>query len=608
MKDLLVAVLMTAMIVAGGCKVSAPTGPSGVANPPFEGEPPQDAYKYTGEPGVYGGTMVVALPDDIKTFNIIRASDNATAEVLWYNVFRCPVDYRNGDDPPDYDPGLCTSWERSPDARVWTLHLRRGVRWSDGEPFDADDVVFTYKVILDKNVDTGARDIFVEGKDENGNPIFPQLAKIDDYTVRFTLNRPNGSFLDAIYNLWLIPQHRWEQPWRTGKFNDTMKLSDDPSTIVGLGPFRVKEYVSGQRVVLERNPHFWKVDSRGQRLPYLDRMVYVIAKDFNTVQSKFEAGEIDIMPRVRPQDYAVVKRMEGPEVKVEDIGVSYDTNWLALNQNTGRDPKTGRPFVVEWKQRLFRDVRFRRAISYAINREALANTVFSGRGVPIYSFVTPGDKVWFSDDVMKYPYDPDRSRQLLAEMGLKDKNGDGFLEDGEGHTVELSIVTNASNSQRVDTAAFCARSLQDVGVKATAVPIALGVLVDKMQSTFDFDGMVLGWQFNPPPGPPNTKNIILSSGLQHVCFPNQDHPSTDWEARADQAIQQAEAAADDAERRRHFAEVQRIWSEYLPEINLVAAREAVAYRTKFGNLRPVALPPRATWNCEEIYIKTVRSP
>jgi peptide/nickel transport system substrate-binding protein len=603
MRNIVAAVVMTAMIVAAGCRGGAPSVASGTPNPPFEGDPPQDAYKYSGETGVYGGTIVLSEPDDPKTFNIIRATDGSTADVLWFNVFRCPVDYRNGGDPPDFDPGLCTKWEASPDARTWTFYLRRGVRWSDGEPFNADDLVFTYNVILDKNVDTAARDVFIEGKDENGAPIYPELEKLDDYAVRFKLHQPNGSFLDAIYNLWLIPRHKWEQPWRTGRFAETMKLSDDPSTIVGLGPFRVKEYVSGQRVVLERNPYFWKVDSRGQRLPYLDRMVFVIVKDFNTVQSKFQAGEIDVMPRVRPQDYALVKRMEGPDIKVDDIGVSYDTNWIALNQNTGSDPKTHKPFVEPWKLRLFRDQKFRQAVSYAINREALANTVFSARGVPIYSFVTPGDKTWFSDDVVKYPYDPQRARQMLGEVGLKDANGDGFLEDSEGHTVEINIITNASNSQRVETASFVAKNLQDVGVKANSVPVAMGVLVDKMQATFDFDAMVLGWQINPPPGPNGSKNIILSSGLNHVCFPSQEKPSTEWEARADQLVQQVESSPDQAERYRLWAQVQRIWSEYLPEINLVAPREAVAYKNRFGNLRPSALPPRATWNCEEIYVK-----
>lgn len=603
MRNIVAAVVMTAMIVAAGCTGGGPSATSGAPDPPFQGEPPQDVYKYAGETGAYGGTIVLSTADDPKTFNIVFASDSASADVLWFNIFRCPVDYRNGGDPPDFDPGLCTKWEASPDAKNWTFYLRRGVRWSDGEPFNADDVVFTYNVILDKNIVNPSRDIFVETNDESGAPIYPEIEKIDDYTVRFKLHRPNASFLDVIYNLWLIPRHKLEGAWRAGKFAETLKLSDDPSEIVGLGPFRLKEYVSGQRVVLERNPYFWKVDNRGQRLPYLDRMVFVIVRDFNTVQSKFQAGEIDVMPRVRPQDYALVKRMESADIKVDDIGVSYDTNWIAFNQNTLKDPKTHKPFVEPWKLKLFRDQKFRQAVSYAINREALANTVFSARAVPIYSFVTPGDKTWFSDDVIKYAYDPQRARQMLGEAGLKDSNGDGFLEDSEGHTVEIDIITNASNNQRVETASFVAKSLQDVGVKANAVPVALGVLVDKMQSTFDFDAMVLGWQINPPPGPASSKNILLSSGLNHVCFASQPTPSTEWEALADQLMQQIETSLDNAERHRLYAQVQRIWSEYLPEINLVAPREAVAYKNRFGNLRPSALPPRATWNCEEIYVK-----
>lgn len=603
MRNIIVAVVMTAMIVAAGCKGSAPGGASGIPNPPFQGDPPQDVYRYDGETGIYGGTLVSSVPDDPKTFNIILSSDNATADVLWFHVFRCPVDYRNGGNPPDFDPGLCTKWEASQDAKTWTFYLRRGVRWSDGEPFNADDLVFTYNVVLDKNVVNPSRDVFLEGRDENGEPIFPQLEKVDDYTVRFNLHSPNGSFLDAIYNLWLIPKHKWEQPWRTGGFLTTMALTEDPSNIVGLGPFRLKEFVSGQRVVLERNPYFWKVDSRGQRLPYLDRIVFVIAKDFNTVQSKFAAGEIDLMARVRPQDYALIKRMESPEIKVEDIGVSYDTNWLVFNQNTGSDPKTHKPFLEPWKQKLFRDVRFRQAVSYAIDRDALANTVFSGRGVPIYSFVSPGDITWFSDDVMKYPYDLERARRMLTEIGLKDSNGDGVLEDTEGHTVEFNVVTNAKNSQRVETASFICRGLKDIGLKANPVSVDFSVLIDNMQTNFAFDGMVLGWQPNPPPGPSGTKNIVLSSGQQHACWASQQEPSTEWEARADKLIQQIESSLDHGERHRMFAEIQRIWSEFLPEINLVAPREVVAFKNKFGNLHPVALPPRATWNCEEIYLK-----
>jgi peptide/nickel transport system substrate-binding protein len=604
MKKTVVAFVITAIVAIAGCKSAGPTPVSGVPNPPFQGELPEDAYVYTGETGVHGGRLVLAIPDDLTSFNIVRVTDNATADVLWLNIFRCPVDYLNGANPPDYDPGVCTRWEQSADARQWTFHLRRGVRWSDGEPFTADDVQFTYDVIRDPKVNTPVRDMFSEGKKAGGDNIYPDIVKLDDHTVRFDLHRPNGTFLDLIFNLWLIPKHKWEGRWRAGGFNETMKLDDDPRDVVGLGPYVIKEYVSGQRVVLERNPYFWKVDGKGQRLPYLDQLVFVIVRDFNTIQAKFEAGEIDVMPRVRPQDYALVKRKESPTVNVEDVGISYDTNWIVFNQNTGSDPKTHKPIVVPWKLRLFRDQRFRQAVSYAIDRDALAKTVFASRAVPMYSFVSPGDKVWYTDDVMKYPLDPARSRELLAEMGLKDTNGDGLLEDSDGHIVEFNISVNASNSQRVETAGVIARSLKDVGIKANISPTsALGAISRMMEHTYDFDSIVLGWQITPPPGPANTKNTILSSGFNHACFPNQVKPSTEWEARIDQLMVQIETSPDAGDRKRMYGEVQRIWAEQLPEINLVAAIEAVAYKNKFGNIHACPLPPRVTWNCEEIYLK-----
>jgi peptide/nickel transport system substrate-binding protein len=593
--------LVLAALTLNACQRHKSHGATGIPDPPFQGESPEEAYVYQGEPGAYGGMMILAHPDDMKTFNPIFAASTSSSDVLLYHIFRSLIDYRNGGDPPDFDSGLCTGWKASPDAKQWTFYLRRGVRWSDGYPFTADDVLFTYDVIRDEKVINPIRDLFLEGQDAGQKAIYPALEKLDPYTVRFNLQQPNGGFLDPIFNLSLIPKHKWEQTWRAGHFTQAMNVGDDPSEVVGLGPFCIKEYVADQRIVLERNPYFWKVDRSGKRLPYLDRIIFVIARDFNTVLRKFEVGEIDIMDRLRAEDYALIKRLEGSDIKVEDIGTSLAPNWITLNQNTGANPNTGKPFVEPWKLRLFRDRMFRQALSYAIDREGLTNTVFLGRAVPVYSIVSPSDRFWYSDDVVKYGYDPERGRKMLAEVGLKDENGDGFLEDLDGHTVEINIYSNANNSQRVDTAVYIARKLEDIGIKAHSVPLPFKSIAVAMESTFDFDAIVLRWDTGVPPGP--SKNLLLSSGDQHACFPNQKKPSTEWEARVDQLTHEIEASPDQSERKRLYAEVQRIWSEQLPEIDLVVELEAVAYKNKFGNLHPSPLPPRVTWNCEEIYLK-----
>jgi peptide/nickel transport system substrate-binding protein len=309
------------------------------------------------------------------------------------------------------------------------------------------------------------------------------------------------------------------------------------------------------------------------------------------------------MDRIRAEEFSLIKRQEGPDVKVEDIGVALDAYWLTLNQNTGINPKTGKPFVEVWKQKLYRNQKFRQAVSYAIDREGLANTVFAGRAVPLYSFVTPGDKLWYSDDIMKYPLNKELARQLLAEIGLKDSNGDGLLEDAEGHTVEIVIHPNAGNSQRESSAAFIAKNLQDIGIKASSNPVNANLISDMLLTTHNFDAILFGWQSGVPPGPPNVKNLLLSSGESHTFFPSQKTPSTEWEARIDQLVKQIDETADFAERKRLYAEAQKIWSEQMAEINLVAERAGIAYKSRFGNISPSTLPPRVTWNSEEIYIK-----
>ncbi|HKQ03641.1 MAG TPA: ABC transporter substrate-binding protein [Blastocatellia bacterium] len=602
MRKAFICAALSALMALVACKPGGVGGPSGTPNPPFAGDLPQDAYVFQGEPGVYGGQLVLDLKNDPATFNIINITDENSAYLLYYHVFRWLIDFRNGGDPPDFDSGLCTGWENSPDLKQWTFHLRRGVRWSDGEPFNADDVMFTWDVIRDPNVQSAIADVFKEGAD-GGHPLYPQLDKLDDVTVRFTLHAPNAMFLDQIVNFFPIPKHKWESAWRAGRFNEVMKLTDNLDDIVSLGPFRLKEYTPGQRVVLERNPYFWKVDKKGQRLPYLDRLVFLIAKDFTTVQAKFEATEIDMLARVRAEDYAQVKKFESADIGVQDIGVVLDTQWIVFNQNNLDNPQTHKPYLAPWKQRLFRDTRFRQAVSYAIDREGLAKTVYAGRAVPLYSFITPADKIWYSDEVMKYPYDPERARRMLADIGLKDNDGDGVLEDGEGHRLEFSVITNSSNSQRVRTAAFIAKNLQDIGIKLNPESVTLNAVVTAMQSTFNFDALELGWQGAVPPGPTNTKNITLSSALNHACFPSQPKPSTEWEARIDQLVHEIDGEPDAGIRKQKFAEVQRIWSEQLPEINLVVQEEAVAFKKKFGNLLPSTMSPRVSWNAEEIYIK-----
>ena len=208
--------------------------------------------------GHAGGRIVVALRSEPKTLNPVLALDEPSRDVI-----RCLtadlIHVNRGS--LKTEPSLAKSWTVSRDGRQYTLQLRRGVRFSDGQPFNADDVIFSFQVYLDDKVDSSQRDLLVVG----GKPI--TVVKVDDYTVRFELAQPYAAAERLFDSVAILPRHLLEANHRSGAFSQAWTLSTPPNQFAGLGPFRLKEYVAGQRVVLERNPYYWKADRAGNQLP-----------------------------------------------------------------------------------------------------------------------------------------------------------------------------------------------------------------------------------------------------------------------------------------------------------------------------------------------------
>ncbi len=239
-------------------------------------------------------------------------------------------------------PGLAKSWESTPDGLQWTFNLRKGVMWSDGTPFTADDVMFTFQVNFDPNIPAPGRDLFTQS---DGS--FPTIQKIDDHTVMFQLKETNAAFAAAIGSTYLIPKHKWENTYKAGNFRQVLALSTPPQDIVGLGPYRVQSFTTDQRLVLERNPYYWKVDKNKQRLPYIDRVVFVIVPDFNTTALKFQSGEIDMVWGISPENVDPVrsKEQEG-DYTVYNLGPSFNTDFIVFNQDLAKLQKQGQAPVV----------------------------------------------------------------------------------------------------------------------------------------------------------------------------------------------------------------------------------------------------------------------
>jgi peptide/nickel transport system substrate-binding protein len=595
--------LMTALVLAAlaGCDTT-PTGggriggPTGTANPPFQGEAPEDAYVFEGNAGTYGGMLVISLISNPKSFNSLLANETSTTDITSYFTNAALTSYNNIEQKETL--GLAKAFEISPDNLTYTYTLRKGVRWSDGAPFTADDVMFNFQIIFDPKVAAAAKDPF---RQSDGS--FPVVEKLDDYTVRFTLKETNPLFNSNVGSIYLLPRHKLEDTYKSGNFMQAYGLDTRPEDIVGLGPFRVVDFQTDQRVVLERNPYYWKVDTKGQRLPYLDRITILIVPDQNAQLLKFQNGETDILQQVRPEDLELLQRGEAQnDYKVTNLGASLNVVYITFNQHPGRDG-SGNAYVDPVKHSWFTNTKFRQAVSTAIDREGLIRTAYHGLGTPIWSFTSPTNKEWYNESVVtKRPYDPERAKQLLREIGIEDRNGDGVAEDAKGNNVEFTINTNSSNPTRVNVMTFIKDNLAKVGVRVNTQPLDFNELITKFQDTHNWEAIVLGWQTGVPPDPVLMKNILLSSGRSHQWYPQQEEPATPWERRIDELMGINSRSLDMAERKKAYDEIMKIWTEQLPEIDLLAANWAVAAKNRVGNMKPSILPAYAWWNNEELYL------
>ncbi len=585
----------------GGAKGGGPSAETGIGkpNPPFQGEVPTGAQKIEEfEVGKYGGTLVIATPGDPKSFNPVLANETSTTEITNGPVFETCWDFNNG--TQEDEPGLCEKYDRSEDGLTYTFTLREGLLWSDGKPLTTDDFEFTYQVVTDANVASSQKDLFRQGKDEAGKDRFPTFEKVDGRTFRLKLIQKDVLFHFSVGSLTVVPKHVWEEDFKAGKFNSTMQLQTPPEKIVSSGPFRIKTYAAAERVVIERNPYYWKVDKAGNRLPYLDRVIFVSVPDFNVAFLKFREGETDVL-EVRPEHYDLLKREEQKGgYSIVDMGPSFNTNYLMFNLDDRKD-KDGKPYVAPHKLAWFKSKNFRKAVSHALDREGIVRTVLHGRGSPLWAYVSQANKKWYPTKVEQYAYDLVKAGELLKADGFVKK--DDGLYDAQGNKVEFSVMTNSENSTRIALINVLKDDLAKLGVSVNVRPVPFNDVVTALNDARNFEGLVLGWATGVPPDPALSKNALLSSGRNHGWYPAQEKPVTPWEARIDEIMKLQGEAFDHAERKKLIDELYYIFSDEQPQIQLVVANAYAAGRNYLGNFKPSPIRPVLYWNLESLYLK-----
>lgn len=546
--------------------------------------------------GKKDGQIVLALISNPKTFNPLFASQEQASSFITNMMFEGLV--RINSKTQEIEPALAKEWKVSANGKEWIFYLRKGAKWSDGSPITADDVIFTLDTIYQPNIDTPSKDILQINQQKI------KAIKIDNYTVKFILPQIYSPFLRQVEKntLPILPKHKWENSVKNGTFSLEMNINTNPQDIIISGPYTLEKYIPGQRVILKANPYYYKSDKNNLRLPYFNKILINIISDYNSIYLKLISGEIDLWDSLRPEDYSLLKtKAKEKNLEVKVIGVSPGPEMLWFNLNDELNPKTKKKYIDEKKLKWFNNINFRKAIAYAIYREAIIKNIYYQAAKPSYGLETESNLIWYNPKITSYSYDTNKAKDYLTKAGFKllKENDKLKLFDSEGNEVKFTLNTNSENVSRVNAANFIASDLKKIGITMNVQPIEFRSFVTKLMNTFDYEAALLAFT-RPDLDPSSTMNVLLSSSSMHVWHPNQKTPYTNWEKRIDDLLNLQLITYDFNLRKEYYLEIQKIMDDNLPIIYLYAPLAISVYKKNIKNIQCSILEPRCTWNIEEL--------
>jgi peptide/nickel transport system substrate-binding protein len=495
-----------------------------------------------------------------RTFDPLKVDDDASLAIRYLTG---GVLIRVNRKTQALEPELAESWKVSKDSREITFKLRKGVRFSEGSPFSANDVAYTVKRLMDPALHSSTGDAFRSGNSTVATKIL------------------NPSQISVTFSAPIIGL--------AGLFDQVAIMSSQANKEAAvLGPFLVSEYKPGASVLLKRNPNYWKKDVQGRPLPYLDSIRLDIQPNRDVEALRFRRGELDLINSIDTEYYDRLAT-SSPTV-VHDAGPSLDSEFMWFNQVANAP-------IPAYKRAWFRSTNFRRALSSAINREDLSRIVFNGHAQPGIGPVSPANKFWFNHKLKTESYSTDAAIKRLQADGFKLQNGS--LRDRDGNAVEFSIVTNAGNKYRERIAVMIQEDLGKIGVKVNVVTLDFPSLIERIAQKFNYEAAILGFQ-NVDLDPNGQMNIWLSSAENHAWNPQQKSPETAWEVEMDRLMREQASASDPKKRKAAFDRVQEIVTEQAPFLYLVNKNALSAVSTSMEGATPVILSPQTYWNAERL--------
>lgn len=531
--------------------------------------------------GKFGGTLKLStFGSGPKTFNL-WASTDATSSTLGNLMF----DSLFTDDPDTGEvvPQLAKSYQILDGGKTIIVKLRKGIKWSDGIPITSDDVVFTWNEIVFSGLEGGGfqSSCLIDGK-------YPTVKKIDDKTIEFMTHIVFAPLVRQI-SYPPCPKHIFEPLIKNTKnakkvFLGFWGVDINPNDLVTSGPFKLSRYIQGERIEFVKNPNYYVINTNGEKLPYLDKIVYAIVQDSSLELFKFLANEIDVIS-VRGEDVALLKKIEKRKknFKTINLGPSSGTEFLVFNL-----PRK------EW----FNNLYFRQAISHAIDRRGIVDNVLAGVGKPLF---TPEalPSIYLNKKIVNgYKQDFKVAKELLKKGGFK-LNSNSELLDSKNQVVEFTILTNAENLTRQAIGVILQDDLKKLGIKVNLRPIDFNTLIGKSDSG-DWEAIIIGFTggfFEPNEG----ANVWKLNGRLHM-FDQVPHKGRPWEIEIDRIFNEATKHVDFQTRKKLYDRYQEIVYKQLPFIYLVSPLRIMAIQNNLGNIRPT-IYGGVLHNLESIYKK-----
>ena len=510
-----------------------------------------------------GGELRFCIHSEPKTFNPVLMSDDASETVRYLTG---GVLMRLNRLTQNLQPELATSWKVSDGGKTISFQLRDGLRFSDGTAFSAEDVAFTVQQLMDPNLHSPTGDEFRSGDGKVETRVLSQNR------IVVTFPAPVAG-LDKLFDQVAI-----------------MSAKSPQREMAVLGPFYVAENKAGSYLILKRNPNYWKHDSSGRQLPYLDSVRLDIQQNRDLEMLRLVRGDIDFINSVDAEYFDKISTEKASVA--HDAGVSLDSEFMWFNQV----PTSSLP---AYKKAWFTSTNFRRAISESINREDMARIAFRGHAQPGVGPISPGNKFWFNSKLQAHPFDQKSALARMAQDGFRLQNG--VLRDRDGHAVEFSLITNSGNKYRERMATMIQQDLSGIGIKLNVVTLDFPSLIERMTRTFDYEACLLGL-VNNDLDPSSQMNVWLSSAENHQWNPSQKTPATAWEAEIDQLMHAQASTLDQKKRKQCVDKVQEIVWQQEPFIYLVNKDALSAVSPALQNVQPVVLRPQVYWNIDQLQL------